>query len=515
MQVSPTPPIRDTKVVTETATAINRSNYLPQAPSWMNQETVIVIGGAVVVALFIYFLKKSSQTAPVAPPSNLNPAVSQLVATNPASQGLQEMRHNVKSFISTLWPNLDLDACCQTPQTGMDRLLQHFTHREQKNELQQFLENKLLAVLKHAAQPNELKIAICIRVIENFTTYLNHAIANVKNDIAHDPLFRATFGIDSRETIVSVTMSGQETHNGGHAPLFITLSSGTKIVYKPRSLISEQLLCGANNSLFARWNPPLPTYKIYNKADQNYGYTEFLVNLKRENTFNTPHDPRLDDYAKAFLRMDRIGRELGLSDIHADNVLTASMSPHLIDTEVILVPMGEAYNAADKTGLLHGGAAGYKFYPILDDVKNKIWIKDEQGNEIRAQAEGEEPVLSILTDKLIEYQAEIEKLTGEEEHQIDLLKEQLMPFPHRIVVIGTSILTSLIRKPLEEAKIEFLEDLQEGLLSWGFQATAGGLEIARNHFETDLRNHDVPIFYFKPQTGEILYHQEVIARKIS
>lgn len=487
-------------VASTSTTAVVRAQQLPRQPSWLSGSNVgVAAAGATACALMAYGFYKMSQS------ESKQEMVANLIANTRDLEVLDKKRH-IQKFIDHIWPTLHL-----TPPSSsiVDRFKQIVSISPDSDDLRSYLTTKISIVLtEHKDQSDELKEVICIHIIQNFEVYIQEATAHVQRDIEKDDNFRQTFGIQPGDFIVSLSACGKETHVEGKNPLIITLNNGKKIVYKPRSMAAEQLICHRANSLFANWNPPLGTYQVYNKPEENYGYCEFLVNQQRDNTFESLEDPALDEYVQRFMLMDQIGQVLGLSDMHAENVITVSKWPRLTDTEVVLLPTNtEGYKDAKQTTLIDGTSAGWIFYAHIEDVKNRIWIKENENTfilqDFAVQALGKKFV-NILEN----YSRFVQPLSLVEREKIEETRQELKKNNHRIVLVGTEELISAIKQSLEIATEDFMTHLKKGLISWEIETEWDDpLQTAiRQHFKTDVENNDVPIFYFNPSTREVRYH---------
>lgn len=487
-------------VASTSTTAAVRAQQLPRQPSWLSGSNVgVAAAGVTACALMAYGFYKMSSSG-----SELE-TITHLIARTKDLEVVDKKRH-IQQFIDRIWPTLHL-----TPPSSsiVDRLKQIGSISPDSDDLRSYLTTKISMVLtEHKDQSDELKEVICTHIIQNFEAYIQEVTAHVQHDIEKDDNFRQTFGIQPGDFIVSLSACGKETHVEGKNPLIITLSTGKKIVYKPRSMAAEKLICHRTNSLFANWNPPLGTYQIYNKPAENYGYCEFLVNQQRDNTFESLEDPALDEYAQRFMLLDQIGQALGLSDMHAENVITVSKWPCLTDTEVVLLPTNtQGYEDAKQTNLIDGTSAGWVFYAHIEDAKNRIWIKENENTfifqDFAAQALGKK-IVNILEN----YSEFVQPLSLVERQKIEETKQELKKSNHRIVLVGTEELISSIKQPLGIATEDFMIHLKKGLTSWGIETEWDDpLQTAiRQHFKTDVENNDVPIFYFTPSTREVFYH---------
>ncbi len=176
-------------------------------------------------------------------------------------------RTKIADFVETYWLNYGLPACCNND----------------KNK--RFLLEKLFLIIRdHSEQSIALRQEIAKNVIENFVNFISEAFKRVDADLKTNE-FKQLFGVAENDQLIAFEIIGEETHNKGHSPMSIAInfSENLRVVYKPRSVISEYLICNNHDSLFKKLN--LDTYKILDKGE--YGYCEYLYNKEECNTFET------------------------------------------------------------------------------------------------------------------------------------------------------------------------------------------------------------------------------------
>jgi len=381
----------------------------------------------------------------------------------------------------------------------------------------QFIVNKIAKILLDHQQPLEFKKQIIENVIANYISFFNIAVEQIQTDLKEDHRLLETFEIDPTMKTINIRVLGDETHNQGKNPLLIELSSNGKtidktIVYKPRSMITEKLICGPEG-VFDAFH--LPIYKIYDK--KNYGYCEWLENNEEENRFESLEEIEL--YLNEFGLMDKIAGFLGLSDLHQGNVITSKKRPSLIDTEVLVPAITEAYTS----GLVNGVTAGFVFEY---NTHNRIWITDNLLNKQQIKTLNDPMMccLDILTifenlgvlDKTIKKFKIHEGVREFEKNEIDIIHETqkaLSDCRHRLILQGTTQLTLLIQEDLHKGFNDFYKNIITGLKEWGFIPEFEKEELFKL-FEQDVKNNDVPVFYFEPSTG-VSYYGPLLLGKIN
>lgn len=392
--------------------------------------------------------------------------------------------------------------------------------------------NKIASILlEHKTQSTELKLTIIKNVIHNFVNTINEFERRFNED-KNNIEFLRMFDLKPNDQISEIEITAEETHKQGKVPLIITITiiveregKQTKIVYKPRSMHAEKLICAEGDSLFAQLQ--LPTYKVFIRDD--YGYCEFLENRSEENQFSTKEE--ITDYIRIFFKIEAVAREIGLSDLHNLNVITSKKKPQLTDVEVVLVPTNVP---ADKpqydSHLLDGGQQGLLYDENSVEKskhKNKIALSGDLSKtyhygsnalnvikfEMLISTGATNPKDSL--NSIIQNDLEIQTMLNTHRHQIEACKEQLKAYRHRFVLISTDDLGNVIKSNLEEGMNAFLDKMSNALGRW----TATNLlddGITRNQvreqFKQDVENNDVPIIYYDARSKTLHYGEACIAR---
>lgn len=428
--------------------------------------------------------------------NSLDKSIDRLVA-KAADLPENQCKQEIATFVQQNWPKFGLPDFCNNAKN------------------RKFIETKLDGIIRrHPNQTIELRQEIAKNAVNNFCTFISTSLTRVNSDLTGDQDFRALFNIARQPNVTGVEILGEETHKKGSNPLCIaiTIEGEQRIVYKPRSVRAEQLVCGADDSLFHQLE--LPTYRVYNKAGQDYGYCEYLPNLQAENTFNSIEELR--DLYVEFGKIEKVARAIGLSDLHYDNIIMKDGRPHLIDAEVVALPTHQNPYETHLFGQERPGALA-----TTPESKNHIWLGAEAiaefGDEAEYVVELTEdlhetgmtgPVLhnSGLTD-LIQGLATQEHLAVVNFDLGDLseTRAQLGAMNNRIVLVSTENLSAFIRKDPATARENFSEALTEGLGAWGFQVDEESWDAVLNKFEEDLKNNDVPLFYHNAENSEVFY----------
>jgi hypothetical protein len=382
---------------------------------------------------------------------------------------------------------------------------------ESNPKLQQHLQKKVSKVLCSAVSPGS-KVEIINRAIENLTELIHTAQNRVNADRASGHLY--CLGICQDDEIESIIPLGDETHNGGKIPLEIVFKSGKVIVYKPRSMLPEKLLCDSQKGILR--HEEFGTYGVICREDQSgnaYGYSELVQNKEEENTVVSSKD--VERYVQKFAVLERLSETLGISDLHYHNVITRRQEPCMIDAEVYLTPEGTSSGLQDKQlGPLYVFDISRGFDEQLKG-KNKLWfsssIKDSEKFEFGME---KNDLLSIGVDcdKIFKEA----RLRPETVKELAATKEAFAVTSGRYVPVSTSNLLGL-QEGLDHNNPKtfeyFITDVKKRFNHLGFMFNTERLHAIKQALAKDILNHDVPIFHYDRDEGVILYHSIVIGSK--
>lgn len=432
-------------------------------------------------------------------------------------QGEVKTQRDIEAVITQVWRDLDLSRWCGS---------------ESQDNIN-FLRDKIFIIIhQHKHQSIDDKLDIVSNVIRNFQQNMQEAFQRVKKD-KKEKSFQSLFGTYSHSTILSITCLGQETHNKGSIPLLVEFNDHVKVVYKPRSVISEEVICDSKQGLLRHFG--FGTYGVW--KGEGYGYCSFL-----ENKNNLIKYSELDQYVQKLFTLEKVAQSLRLEDLHAGNLIVQDKTPFVIDTEVILMP--EKKFKEEGTELLNDMYfAGYRFntYESSERCKNTIKIKGQfekvklgfldrlfglSSEKVVIDSEkvlDENLSLRILkqeiesTKKALENQEHpiIKSVTRQWRNKESVIAEaitQLQPYRHRIVLISTDHLSHIITCSHDVASQAFLASLRDkSLQDEGFRLYKKEEAILQK-LKIDIQNNDVPIFYFDPQSRKVFYHGIAIGR---
>ncbi len=149
-----------------------------------------------------------------------------------------------------------------------------------------------------------VKESLIDRVCDHFSTFIMETKERVERDVSENRLI--DFEIPPSTSMRAIYPLGEETHNKGKIPLLIRFDHGKSVIYKPRSMKPERLLCHVEGSVFQK--AELGTYRVVCSACDSYGYCELIENKEEENRISTRDE--LKEYMMRFCLMDSIARRL-------------------------------------------------------------------------------------------------------------------------------------------------------------------------------------------------------------
>ncbi len=355
------------------------------------------------------------------------------------------------------------------------------------------------------------------RICKNYLSCIEEADRRVKRDLREGEL--ECFGVGSRNSITSIHPLGDETHNRGRTPLLFKFDNGCRVVYKPRSVEPERLLCDTTDSVLQVVG--FGTYKVLSKLDEfnnaPYGYCEFLENKEEENKVS--HLQELHEYFQKLAVLDEIALRLGISDLHYLNIATRKLEPTVIDAEVFRVPKSLPSGIFDAPyAAAYDYDEGAGLFPKLIGI-NRIWFDDSIGVEpwkVKCCLDEEAQEKLQVKDRSVFSR----ELSEDASSKIEKAYEKLGKEKARIVPVTTVELEGAVTCFLRcvekrEAVDAFVQTLKSKLQEDGIEFVEEATPEIRELFLADASNFDVPIFYYDPAKQEVLYQHVVIGRKAS
>jgi type 2 lantibiotic biosynthesis protein LanM len=197
-------------------------------------------------------------------------------------------------------------------------------------------------------------------------------------------------GFSPNAKIASIATAGSDLHNHGRGVIFLDLTDGSRVVYKPTP--------GALTELWARaqevaWGCVEPSPAVV--RGDGYSWHRFLTD---DRTGEQTHSGQ--SYFEHLGKLLALATLLGACDLHYENFVPHAGAPQLVDHETVLTPtvrlgrspgtgalraaIGDLYRSVLATGALP---------QWLDGPEGELWTVDAFGLAMRDHAGGS-PVLS-------------------------------------------------------------------------------------------------------------------------
>lgn len=165
--------------------------------------------------------------------------------------------------------------------------------------------------------------------VVNFSNHITKIVDRFKNDIENIiDVFHLNTNYKNLK-ITDIDISLGDGHNGEGTAL-ISLSDGTKLVYKPRNIEITNSYNSFIDWINSNLGINLKTFKIFNRA--KYGWLEYVEHEALDS------EEQLAEYyykAGALLATTLL---LGSKDYHRENIIASGENPVLIDHETIIQP---------------------------------------------------------------------------------------------------------------------------------------------------------------------------------
>lgn len=192
-----------------------------------------------------------------------------------------------------------------------------------QNGYQEFIETTALSLAtKYPVLDKILKT-----IANNYLIYIQKIFSSFSKDF---DFIVNTFSIKANNIIKDIDASLGDGHSGESTAL-ITLSDGTKLIYKPRNIEATQ-----SYNLFIDWanhklDTNLKTIKCVGR--ESYGWLEFV----HYESVNSP-DELQEYYYEAGILL-AVTLLLGSKDCHYENIIASGKHPVIIDHETIVQPV--------------------------------------------------------------------------------------------------------------------------------------------------------------------------------
>lgn len=140
------------------------------------------------------------------------------------------------------------------------------------------------------------------------------------------------FGAEANDRITTIHSSLGDTHRQGRSVKMVTFSSGSRLVYKPRSLAADRHFRD-----FASWfnaaagGSMLACVEVLDMA--SHGWCEHIDHLPVTDV------AELAAYFRRLGALIAVARVLGLTDLHSENLIAQGGWPVIIDLETLFHPL--------------------------------------------------------------------------------------------------------------------------------------------------------------------------------
>lgn len=192
-----------------------------------------------------------------------------------------------------------------------------------QSDYQKFVETTAMSLAtKYPVLDKALKT-----IVENYSIHIQNVISNYTKDL---DLLADTFKV-SKNNIIKDIDAGLGDGHSGESTTLITLSGGTKLIYKPRNIEAS-----ISYNLFIDWvnhklTTNLKTIKCVSCG--SYGWLEFVPYVP----VNSPDELEAYYYKAGILLA--VVLLLGSKDCHYENVIATGNNPVIIDHETIVQPV--------------------------------------------------------------------------------------------------------------------------------------------------------------------------------
>lgn len=177
-------------------------------------------------------------------------------------------------------------------------------------------------------------------LVESFTQNWRNAVGEMLEHLAEDlaRLKRHFFPATAPGLIVRINLSRGDRHRHGRSVAILEFATGQKLVYKPRALAAE-----IGFAAFADWfnrragECLLASVQALDCAD--HGWSAFVDSRP------VATEDELGTYYFRLGALLAVVRVLGLSDLHAENLIAAGAWPTIIDLETLFHPAASRFKS--------------------------------------------------------------------------------------------------------------------------------------------------------------------------
>ena len=309
----------------------------------------------------------------------------------------------------------------------------------------------------------------------------------------------------------TITLTGSDPHMHGRQVLFVE-KDGKKLVYKPRSMVVDNLLGGMNgflqfiNELMPHEKYHLPCIKIdeYQEEDLTYGMEEY-VNKCYEFTSN-----EAEDYYRKMGVLAYLAKIAGVTDLHQDNIMPTKQGPVILDAECTF--LYHVLTSDNMNATLISGALRDRSNAFGDDAISFIMI---EGKDATSYQNAWQYYPVFIEGYCMAYMVCMDNKEQVAEKFVNLVKQKIVPV--RLVPINTSEFAVCMEKFFSD-KAEavnlcaksIMEHLQKSLKIEEFDE-----DMLKVQLEDSFRHGDIPLIQVNVALGaeksEVLINHLVFA----
>lgn len=293
-----------------------------------------------------------------------------------------------------------------------------------------------------------------------------------------------------------IKLAGGDPHRDGKIPLIVTFINGTKIVYKPGSLLIDQALFGSERisaaNLLSSPQQKVPSYRI-EPTDPTYGDMEFL-------------ETELPDTKADIIGIFKsIGANMamsyffGLDDLHKENFILQKDKIQLIDMEVVTGVFGNPVLEGWRT--------------LLSELRSKIFLVQITNRELQLQ----EPDAKAAVEQAFRstYSAamlyKIQPDNAQDVRPVLPVLQTILTASVRFVPFKTEIFYSLIPKAKKKRGLEawhrYIDGLTDDLLPpSSLKSYSKRLILKDPDTYTALITSNIPIFMRRLNCPDVVYN---------
>ncbi len=234
----------------------------------------------------------------------------------------------------------------------------------EQSETRDFLHGRFPGLSAQLAKLSNRRVATALEVFRRF-----------EHDL--DDIGRAILGKRATPSLIDCRFGLGDPHRGGRTVAILSLSDGSRVVYKPRKLDIDQAFAEMLTHLGSDVGMTFKVPKVVSKED--YGWAEFISNEPCE------CEGDVDAYYERLGAMLALLYILEATDFHYENVIAHRSHPVLIDLETFFRPqtpiVGTETNEGIEQSVLRTGILPVRLELESGDTVNIAGSSDVAGQE--------------------------------------------------------------------------------------------------------------------------------------